>query len=116
MFSEKKFINDFIEANYRSNQESEEDIDYEYIKWQISTYCEDVIDSCTAEDFKFIAILYNGNTVTTDYETVATNSLHKLCHKVLSEYIDHESSDADTDYDDYDDGNDDDYEHEFYPF
>ena len=105
MFCEDKFIKDFIDANLRNIQE--EDVDYEDVKVQISTYCNEMIYGYTDEDFKNIAILYHGDVVTSDYKTIAIEELYKLFPKILAEYMDTDSSEVDTDLENYDDENDD---------
>ena len=112
MFNEQKFINDFIDANFNNNQE-DENIDFEDVRKQIESYGEEMLYSYTAADYKYIAILYNGNICTADYKTMATEAIYKLYPKILTEYIDHEYSDAGTYYDDYDQGNDDDFNHDY---
>lgn len=112
MFNEQKFINDFIDANFNNNHEEGQDVDFEEVREQISSYGEEMLYSYTAADYKYISILYNGTICTADYKTMATEAIYKLYPKILTEYMDHDYSDAETDYDDYDDGNDDDYFHD----
>jgi len=107
MFSEQKFISDFM--NYTNM-----DLDYDIVKMHIDNYINDKYFSYNDADLMEIALLYN--TFTDDFNEIvilltnsycspddfrirANVSLKLLSFKLMTEYLTHEISDADTDSD-----------------
>lgn len=107
MFSEQKFISDFM--NYTNM-----DLDYDIVKMHIDNYINDKYFSYNDADLMEIALLYD--TFTDDFNEIvilltnsycspddfrirANVSLKLLSFKLMTEYLTHEISDADTDSD-----------------
>jgi hypothetical protein len=131
MFSEQQFISDFIDANFASNQDF--DLDYEDVREQIAMYVQERIYTYTSEDLKEIAIVYDTYTEEfkeiikffrnvecspDDFQIRAEVALEKLQIKILTEYMQHECSDAGTEYGDDEDygGEDDEIDEVFLDF
>jgi hypothetical protein len=110
MFSEQKFISDFM--NYTNM-----DLDYDIVKMHIDNYINDKYFSYNDADLMEIALLYN--TFTDDFNEIvilltnepcspddfrirANVSLKLLSYKLMTEYLTHEVSDADTDLEESD--------------
>ena len=102
MFSEQKFISDFM--NY-TNMDLDYDID-NYINDKYFSYNDaDLMEiallyNTFTDDFKEIVILLTNSYCSPDYFRIRANvALKLLSFKLMTEYLTHEISDADTDSD-----------------
>lgn len=113
MFNEKKFIDDFIDENYRDNLE-DRDIKYSEIEEQIRFYGKRVIANCSDDDLKYISELYTGKIWSEDYKLLAIEAIYNLYPKILSEYIDFGDSDNETTENNENEYDEEEYDYEDY--